>query len=203
MIAHWHIGFAKIFLLRTNIRYQGQCGHQANIETTSCESLLLILLSQRSVFPPWSLSFPSEPVFNIDHEIFLPQAPDKSCIHRSLLIWSPRLNVFCRRLETCTTSSWWASDERRRWRCLTTTWRTRSTARTRRTQVPNACAWSRFEPVRVRDSCSPEDESQRALRSSDGQTAGVSEWMAAPVSPEFVEWKNTKVQLSVLRVELA
>lgn len=168
------------------------------VETPSCESILQIFLSQRSFFPPWSLSFPSEPVFNIDHEIFLPRAPDKSCTRRSLLIWSPRLNVFCRRLETCTTSSWWASGERRRWRCLTTTWRTRSTARTQRTQVPNACAWSRFESVRVRDSYSPEDESQRALQTSDGQTAVLSEWMAAPVSRGFVQWKNTKVQLSVL-----
>lgn len=144
------------------------------------------------LFPPWSLSFPSEPVFNIDHEIFLPQAPDKSCIHRSLSIWSPRLNVFCRRLETCTTSSWWASGERRRWRCLTTTWRTCSTARTQRTQVPHACAWSRLESVRVRDSCSP--ESVTNFR----QTAIVSVGMTARVSRGFVDWINTKVQRSLL-----
>lgn len=43
--------------------------------------------------------------------------------------------VFCRRSGTCTTSSWWASGGRRRWRCRTTTWRTSPTARTRRTQV--------------------------------------------------------------------
>lgn len=125
------------------VTYQWRCGHWSNIQTTSCESTLYIFLSQRSFFPRWSLSYPSE--FNIDHEISLPQAPDKSCIHRSLLIWSPRLNVFCRRLDTCTTSSWWASGERRRWRCLTTTWRTCSTARTRRTQV-RICQSEGFVP---------------------------------------------------------
>lgn len=117
---------------------------------------------------------------NIYNELFLPPAPDKSCIHRSLLLWSLLLDVFCRRLETCTTSSWWASGERRRWRCLMMTWRTLSTARTQRTQVPHAHAWSHFESVRVRESCSPEDESQRAFQTSDGQVWRLHEWQRLP-----------------------
>lgn len=51
------------------------------------------------------------------------------------VLTQPPLVVYCRRLETCTMSSSWASGERRRWRCLMMTWRTLLTARTRRTQV--------------------------------------------------------------------
>lgn len=142
------------------------------------------LPSSALLFSTLIFKYPSEPVVNIDNELFLPQAPDKSCIHQSLLIWSPLLDVFCRRLETCTTSSWWASGERRRWRCLMMTWRTLSTARTQRTQVPHAPAWSQFESVRVRDSCSPEDESQRAFQTSDGQVWRLHEWQR--VSHEYL-----------------
>lgn len=88
-------------------------------------------------------------------------------MHSLVLFSSPLLNVCCRRLETCTTSSWWASGERRRWRCLTMTWRTLWTARTRRTQVLRARAPSQHESVRMRASCSPDDKSQRALQTSD------------------------------------
>lgn len=123
---------------------------RSKIENTSCESFLSTLLC------PVSISkYLPEPAFNIDNELFLPQVPDKSLIHQSLLVWSPLPNVFCRRLETCTTNSWWASGARRRWRCPTMTWRTPWTARTRRTQVEHARVRSHFEPVCVRDSSSP------------------------------------------------
>lgn len=88
--------------------------------------------------PRWSLGIPQSQWLTLITNSFSHKRLINLANYRSLLIWSPFSDVFCRRSETCTTSSWWASGERRRWRCLMMTWRTLSTAKTQRTQVPHA-----------------------------------------------------------------
>lgn len=92
-------------------------------------------------FLHWYPKYSSELMFNIYSESKEPHchslqpAPAKIRFAYECCSDPPSLDVFCRRLETCTTSSWWASGVRRRWRCLMMTWRTLSIARTQKTQV--------------------------------------------------------------------